>query len=195
MKAIWIILIVLLFLAAGFGGWFFFLKKSPEGGKCAGNNQCESGLKCVNHLCSSGKEGSVCQGTVNCQTNLLCLKNLCSQKPDYSQYFSKVVISKMKPGLAPGPNNPLTQTTTFAKTDAIEVDFVGVKSSTSGPYYLEFVNSSTGKMESTTDKMDTQLQGQDRGSGTDLSNLDSGQYDLLIYLNNQVIFATQITVS
>jgi hypothetical protein len=102
----------------------------------------------------------------------------------------------MKPGLPPGPNNPLTPTTTFAQTDAIEMDFVGVKTTTVGPYYYEFVNSITGEsVRSSKDEQELSFSSKDAGTGTDLNNVAPGDYDLNIYLNNQLIFTTQIKVT
>jgi len=245
-KVIWVIVVVIVLVALGFGGWYLFLKKSFEGGACSADSKCQTGLKCVNKICSSGKVGSVCANKDDCQTGfcvngkctegkigdncstktdcktgfcvntkctegklgdacttykdcnagLLCIKGTCSQKPDYSKYFDKVTISKMKPGMPPGPKNPTTPTTTFnAATDAIEVDFVGVKPTTVGPYYFEIVKSTTGEVaKSTKNEMETKFNGRDTGSGTDLGNVEPGEYDLNIYYNNELVYSTQITV-
>jgi len=140
--------------------------------------------------------GDACATYKDCNAGLLCIKGACSQKPDYSKYFEKVVISKMKPGMPPGPNNPTTPTTTFnAATDAIEIDFVGVKPTTIGPYYFEIVNPTTGEVaRSTKNEMETKFSGRDTGSGTDLGNVEPGEYDLNIYYNNELVYSTQITV-
>lgn len=222
MKNFIIGLVVVIILAAlGFGGWYFFLKKSPEGGACTFDSKCEAGLKCANKFCSSGKTGSSCaaktdctsgfcvtgkctegkQGETcttykDCQEGLLCTKGTCSPKPDYSQYFDKVMISKMKPGLPPGPNNPTTVTDTFsAATDAIEFDFVGVKPSTVGPFYVEFANPTTGVAIGDTKGMETKFDGHDTGMGTDFNQITPGQYDVNVFFQDQMIYSTKITVT
>jgi len=219
-KVIWAIIIILVIIAAGFSAWYFYFKKSPEGGACINNAKCEENLKCINKTCSSGKSGSSCAQKSDCATNycvnakctegkignncaihkdcqngLLCQKNSCIQKPDYSQYFENVIISKMKPGTPPGPDNPLTATTTFAKTDGFEIDFKGVKSTTVGPYYFEFVNATTGETAiSTKNLMDTNFAGRDIGSGTDLASLSSGEYDLNVYYQDKLVYSTSIII-
>jgi len=193
-KALITIIIVIILVAIGFGGWYFFLKKSAAGGACAIASKCETGLTCVNKICSDGKLGSGCVTYKDCEEGLICTKSICSEKPDYSKYFDKVTISKMKPALPPGPNNPPTVTDTFTKTDAIEVDITGVKTTTIGPYYYEFVNSTTGEVAGNTQGMETKLEGRDTGSGTDLANLAAGQYDVNIYYNNELVYTTSITM-
>jgi len=270
-KAIGAVVVIFILAILGYGGWYLFLKKNPEGGACTTDAKCQTGLKCINKICSSGEVGSVCESKDDCKTGycvnnkctegksgdictaktdcqtgfcvngkctegksgdscsaktdcktgfcvnnkctegklgdacatykdcntgLLCIKGTCSQKPNYSKYFEKVVISKMKPGMPPGPNNPTTPTTTFnAATDAIEIDFIGVKSTTVGPYYFELVNSTTGEVaRSTKNEMETKFNGRDTGMGTDLGNVEPGEYDLNIYYNNELVYSTQITV-
>jgi len=192
----WGVVVLVVLVALGFGGWYFFLKKSPEGGKCRGESTCEQGLKCVNSICSSGKVGSGCVTYKDCVSNLLCTKSICSKKPDYSKYFDKVTISKMKPGMPPGPNNSLTVTTNFGIQDAIEIDFSGVKPVTVGEYYVEFVNATTGEIaRSTQGTMETAFKGADTGMGTDFSGFAAGQYDVNIYFKDELIYSTAITVS
>jgi hypothetical protein len=191
------LIIVIILAALGYGGWFYFIKKSPEGGKCVNASRCESGLNCVSGTCSSGKIGSMCKTHGNCQSGLLCAKQICSKQPDYSQYFDKIVISKIKPGIGPGPNNPETITTEFnAATDAIEVDLAGVKPTTIGPFYFELVNSTTGEVAVSTQNRqgEMSLNGQDRGAGTSLSGTAPGTYDFNFYFNNQLLYTTPITV-
>ncbi len=164
-KIIIIVSIILLLAVIGFGGWYFFLRKVPEGMACKIAGNCETGLKCLNKICSSGNIGSSCGVKTDCKTNfcvankctegkkedvcltyrdcekgLFCKQGVCSQPPSYSQYFSKIVVSKMKIGLPPGPNNMPVPTTNFKTTDAIEIDFVGVKPTTTGEFYYEAVN-------------------------------------------------------
>jgi len=221
MKNILIVILVIILLgAAGTAGWYFFLKKSPEGGSCQSAKRCEQGLKCANKICSSGKvgaacaqksdcqsgfcvnntctegkEGDTCATYKDCESSLLCTKSICTKKPDYSKYFDKVTVSKIKPGMPPGPSNPATPTTTFSKQDAIEVDFGGVKTTTVGPYYFEFVNSTTGEtVNSTKGLMDTNFEGRDTGSGTDFSTMASGEYDLNVYFQNELVYSVVITL-
>lgn len=197
MKKIIIGIVIIVFLAAaGFGVWYFFLKKSAEGGKCHNQSTCETGLNCVNNICSSGKLGSGCINYKDCDSGLLCTKSICSAKPDYTKYFDKVTISKMKPGSPPGSNNPLIQTTNFvASTDAIEIDFIGVKSTTIGDYHIELINSVTGERAfSTQDRMPTKFEGRDTGTGTDLSGVTAGEYDINVIYNNELVYSTTITL-
>lgn len=193
---LWGLVIVIVLIALGFGGWYFFLKKSDEGGKCRSEATCVEGLKCVNNICSSGKLGSGCVTYKDCESGLLCTKSICAKRPDYSKYFNTIAISKIKPGMGPGPSNPQIPTTTFKiGTDAIEIDFGGVKSTTVGPYYFEFVNATTGEVvRSTKDLMDTNFAGRDTGSGTDFSGFAPGQYDVNIYYNDELVYSTTITV-
>lgn len=193
---LWGLLIVIILAAAGFGGWYYFLKKSPEGGKCRNESLCVQGLKCVNKICSSGKVGSGCVTYKDCESGLLCTKSICTKKPDYSKYFEKVIISKIKPGSGPGPNNPETVTTTFTMADAIEIDFVGVKATTVGAFYYEIVDATSGEISRSSQNEQTlQLSGQDRGTGTSLDNVSPGQYDLNIYFKDELVYSTMITVT
>lgn len=218
-KMIISIIIVVVIAAAGLAGWYLFFKNNSEGGNCNSDKQCENSLKCVNKTCSSGKTGSVCSAKTDCQTNfcvsgkctngqendacitykdcdknLLCQKGLCSIRPDYSKYFDKIVISKMKPGMPPGPDNPTIVTNEFSKNDGIEIDFRGVKSETIGDYYIEIVNATTGEVENSTANMDTKFEGRDTGMGTDLQILLLGIYDLNVYFKNGLIYTTQIII-
>lgn len=193
---IWGLIIVVALAFVGFGGWYFFIKKSSEGGVCLNSARCEQGLKCVNKTCSSGKVGSVCVTYKDCESGLLCTKSVCTAKPDYSKYFSNVIISKIKPGSGPGPDNPETITATFTQADAIEMDFVGVKSTTVGAFYYEIVNSTSGEISrSSQGEQQLSFAGQDRGTGTSLDNVVPGDYDLNIYFNNELVYSTQITVN
>lgn len=215
------IVIIVILVAAGAAGWFFLIRKSAEGGRCSNDSRCETGLKCLNQKCSSGQKGSSCTQKSDCQTGycvnnlctegkagnscktyndcekgLMCQKSLCAVPPDYSKYFSNVIISKIKPGTGPGPDNPETVTNTFTRADSIEMDFVGVKSTTVGDFYYEIVNSTTGEVSrSSKNEQQLTLSGQDRGTGTSLDNVAPGEYDLNIYFNNELVYTTQITVS
>ena len=59
---LWVVVIIVV-LAAGGAGWYFFIRKSAEGGSCTSDSRCQTGLKCANKICSSGKIGSTCAGT------------------------------------------------------------------------------------------------------------------------------------
>lgn len=219
---LWVIVVIIV-LAAGGAAWYFFIRKSAEGGSCTSDSKCQSGLKCANKTCSSGKIGSACADKTNCQTNycvnskctdgkkdstcatyrdceqgLLCKRGSCSEPPSYSQYFTSVVISKMKPGLPPGPDNPTTVTNAFTTADAIEIDFYGVKPATIGNFYYELVNPESGEVAMTSKDRNPEqqvLQGEDRGTGTSLSGIAAGTYDLNIYFQDILVYTTQITIS
>lgn len=217
---LWGLFIVIILAALGFGGWYFFLKKGPEGSICVTSSKCEDGLKCLNKTCSSGETGSSCEqktdclgqfcvknictegkitnaciGSKDCETSLLCPKSICVAKPDASLYFGKMATSKMRPGSPPGPDNPLTATTTFRTTDGIEIDFTGVKAATIGTFYYEFVNTTTGATRSSKNEQTLSFEGRDRGTGTDLANLAPGEYDLNIYFKDALVHSTVITVT
>jgi len=216
---IWTVMVLLVIIFV-FSGWYFFIRKSAEGGKCNSSARCETGLTCVAGICSSGKVGSTCSAKSDCKTNfcvnqrctegkagdvcatyndcasgLLCQKSVCTTPPDYTKYFERIVISKIKPGMGPGPNNPATITTTFTTADALEIDFVGVKSTTIGAFYYEIINSITGEVaRSSKNEQQLSLSGHDTGTGTALNNVPPGTYDLNIYLQNELIYTTQITI-
>jgi hypothetical protein len=189
--------VIIVLAAAGLAGWYYFIKKSPEGGKCTNSSRCQTGLKCVDGFCSSGKVNSPCKTYNDCESGLLCLKNKCSQKPDYSKYFDKIMVSKIKPDMGPGPNNPQIITTEFTTgTDAIEVDLVGVKPSTTGQFYFELVNTITGEVALSTQNRQgpTPVNGRDIGSATDLFGVIPGTYDLNFYFNNELLYTSPISV-
>lgn len=220
-KTVITVLVVVVIAVAGFGGWYFLIKKSPEGGNCTNTARCVQGLNCYNKICSSGKLGSACVAKTDCAggycanskctdgqkgsscatykdcaSGLLCQKSACATAPDYSKYFTKVNISKMKPGSPPGPDNPLVATTEFRSGDGITIDFIGVKSTTVGTFKYEVVNSTTGEIAvSSQDRGEVpNFSGRDFGTGTDLS-APTGTYDLNLYLNDTLIYTTPITVS
>ncbi|MCX6810454.1 MAG: hypothetical protein NTY30_01800 [Candidatus Berkelbacteria bacterium] len=220
-KNIWIILIIVVIAAAIIGDWYFFLKKSAEGGSCSSDRRCETNLKCISKTCSSGARGSACSDQADCKTSycvnskctegkvndacitykdcadgLYCKIGTCIIPPDYSKYFTKVVISKIKPGSGPGPSNPETVTTNFVQTDALEMDFIGVKSTTIGEFYYQIINSSSGEISrSSKNEQQLSFSGRDIGSGTSLDNVSPGIYDLNIYFKDDLVFIIQITVS
>jgi hypothetical protein len=188
------IIIIVLLAALGFGGWYLFLKKSPEGGTCLTDNRCEQGLKCVSKTCSSGKVGSVCVVHKDCQLGLLCATNVCKVQPDYSKYFSGIIIGKIRLGEPFGPNNSTVQTTEFKKTDALEVDLAVKSSDVNGEFYYDLVNATNGKVAMSGAGNKQKIEGQSRGTGSDLP-VPVGSYDLNLYFNNELIYTTPITVS
>jgi len=165
------------------------------GSACAQKTDCTSGF-CVKSVCTEGEVGNTCVIQEDCNSSLLCVKKECTKKPDYSKYFSNVIISKIKPGMGPGPNNPETVTNTFTRADAIEIDFVGVKGTTVGDFYYEIVNSTTGEvLRSSKNEQQLTFSGQDRGTGTSLDNVAPGEYDLNIYFNNELVYTSQIIIT
>jgi len=222
MKKIVIIIFVVVILAVlGLGGWYFFLRKFPEGAACKSIENCETGLKCANKICSSGNAGSNCETKTDCKTNfcvankctegkkddacstykdcekgLFCKKGVCSEPPSYSQYFNKIVISKMKLGMPPGPNNISIPTAEFKTTDAIEIDFVGVKSTAKGEIYYEAINLITGEVAFTSSGYKQKLEGRDTGTGSDLPRVvGAGEFDVNIYYNDEMVYTTTIKVT
>jgi len=210
---------ILVFLALAFGGWYYFIKKSPEGGSCQNASKCEKGLNCIDKICSSGKTGSYCgqksdctsnycvnkkctEGKVDnactsyndCGTGLLCQKGSCAKPPTYSQYFDKVTISKIKPGMPPGPNNVPVVTTEFKSSDGIEIDLGGVKATTKGDFYYEVVDQVSGIALMSSKNNPQTLNGKDFGTGTDLP-VPAGEYNLNIYFANQLVYTSVIKVT
>jgi len=218
-KIITILIIVIVLCLAGAGGWYFFSKKNSEGGVCASDSKCQEGLKCINKICSSGEVDSVCLQKSDCKTQLcvdgrctegkvgdscvtyndclpglLCQKSLCITPPDSAKYFNKVIISKMKTGMPPGPDNMPVETTEFKDGDGIEVDFRGVKPTAKGDLYYDFIDAVTGETVVTSkDQWELKLAGQDTGFGTDI-RMGAGVYDFNLYFNNELVSTTQITV-
>jgi len=205
-KIITILIIVIVLCLAGAGGWYFFSKKNSEGGVCASDSKCQEGLKCINKICSSGEVDSVCLQKSDCKTQLcvngrctegkvgdscvtyndclpglLCQKSLCITPPDSAKYFNKVIISKMKTGMPPGPDNMPVETTEFKDGDGIEVDFRGVKPTAKGDLYYDFIDAVTGETVVTSkDQWELKLAGQDTGFGTDI-RMGAGVYDFNLY--------------
>ena len=220
-KTFVIIIIVVIVLVLGFFGWQFLFKKSSENGSCKSANNCEEGLKCVGNICSSGKAGSVCavskdcsssfcvkgkctegkKGEVcstykDCEKGLFCQKEICSAPPSYSQYFNKIVISKMKVGIPPGPDNMPVITTDFKTTDALEIDFIGVKAAANGEIYYDVVNQITGEVVFSSIENKMKLTGRDIGTGSDLPRIvGGGNFDLNIYYNKEMVYTTPIKIT
>lgn len=245
-KSFVISIVVLVILALGFLGWQSLSKKSAEGESCKFEKNCQTGLKCINNICSSGKAGSACLSKTDCLTlfcvegkctegkkgdacvtkadcltnycvnskctegkkddvcltykdcekGLFCQKGVCSEPPSYSQYFDRIVISKMKSGMPPGPDNIPIPTTEFKTTDAIEIDLVGVKSTTIGEFYYEVVDQVTGEVVFTTSGYKQKLEGGNTGTGSDLPRVvGEGEFDLNIYYNDEMVYTTTIKVT
>ena len=167
-----------------------------SGDNCSSKADCKTAF-CVSSKCTDGKLSDACSTYKDCDSGLYCKQGACATPPDYTKYFSTIVISKMKPGMPPGTDNPTTVTNTFSSSnDAVEIDFRGVKTTTIGEYHIEIVDSITGEVaRNTKEEMDTEFDGQDTGMGTDMNGVKSGTYDLNIYLMEELIFTTQIIIS
>lgn len=165
------------------------------GSNCATKADCKTAY-CVSGQCTEGKVNDACITYKDCNSGLLCQKGACITPPDYSKYFSKVIVSKIKPGLPPGPENPTIVTNTFSANDSIEVDFVGVKPTTIGDFYFDLVDSNTGELAMSLKNQGgiQQFNGHDRGVGTSLNNVSAGAYGLNIYFNDELVYSTSITV-
>lgn len=196
-----IIILGLLLLAAGCGSTGNSGTPAPapaqpaqEGEVCGGQTACQTGLKCINNVCSSGKIGSACATYKDCQSGLNCIKSVCSNPPSYTKYFSKITISKMKPGLPPGPNNVPVPATEFKTTDAIEID-INVKPGTTGTIYYELVNSITGLTEFSSPGGKQALRPGNWGTGFGIPSGLLGDYDINIYYNDELVYTAPITIS
>ncbi len=168
---------------------------SAEGGICATNANCQTGLKCISNKCSSGKVNSVCATYKDCNAGLYCVKLICANPPSYSKYFSKIVVSKMKIGMPPGPKNiPIPATEFNATTDAIEID-VAPKANIAGELYYELISSTTGEtiLSSATSKM--QIDSRGGGTGFGIPTGTNGDFELNIYFNNELIYAVAVKIN
>jgi hypothetical protein len=169
--------------------------KGEKGNSCIAKADCLTNY-CVSGACTEGKKGDACSTYKDCGTGLLCQKGICSEPPSYSQYFNKIVISKMKVGMPPSSNNIPVPTTQFKTTDAIEIDFVGVKSTAKGEVYYEVINPITGEVAFTSSGYKMKLEGRDTGTGSDLPRVvGAGEFDLNIYYNNEIVYTVTITVT
>lgn len=168
-------------------------QKGKEGEVCSASKICEEGLKCISNTCSSGVVGSACATYKDCQTGLYCIKAVCSNPPSYTQYFNKIQIGKMKPE-PPGPKNIPVPATEFTSADALEID-VQTKTGVTGTLYYELINATTGQTEmSSADNKQKVVPGS-WGTGFMIPAGLSGQYDLNIYFNDELIYTTTITVT
>ena len=77
-KIIWVIIIIVILLIGGIFAWQIVSKKSGEGGQCQTDKNCESGLKCIMNICSSGQVGSVCLSKTDCKSGF-CVENKCTE--------------------------------------------------------------------------------------------------------------------
>ncbi len=59
--------------------FYNFTQKKAEGENCKTDQNCQSGLKCVMNVCSSGKPTSPCLSEKDCLEGLFCVKNKCSE--------------------------------------------------------------------------------------------------------------------
>lgn len=169
-------------------------QKAKEGEPCSSIKICDEGLKCINSICSSGKLDSACANYKDCQSGLYCLKSICSNPPSYTQYFSKITISKMKQGIPPGPNNMPIPTTEFKTTDAIEID-ISAKPGISGTLYYELINSTTGLTEFSSAGNKQKVMPGNWGTGFGIPYNITGNFDLNIYYNDVLVYTVPVTIS
>lgn len=102
----------------------------------------------------------------------------------------------MRLGVPPGPNNIPIPTTEFKTSDAIEIDFVGVKSTTKGEAYYEAIHPITGEVMFISSVYKVKFEGKDTGTGSDLPRVvGKGEFELNIYYNNQLVYTTEIKVT
>lgn len=175
---------------------FCVSKQCTEGKRgdiCSSKTDCLTQY-CVNGKCTEGKKDDACITYQDCEGGLFCKKGVCTEPPSYAQYFNKIIISKIKVGSPPGPNNIPIPTTTFKTTDGLEIDLLGVKPTTTGEFYYEIVDSITGEVLFPGVNNKQKLDGRDRGTGSDLPKVP-GEYDLNIYYNDEMIYTTSIKIS
>lgn len=168
---------------------------NTEGGICTADANCETGLKCITSKCSSGKVNSACATYKDCNTGLYCVKSVCSNPPSYSKYFNRIIVSKMKVGMPPGPNNIPIQATEFsAATDAIEID-VEPKAGVTGELYYELIDSTTGQttMSSASNKMKIDQRGGGTGFGIPMGI--AGDFELNIYFGSELIHTVAVKIN
>ncbi len=167
---------------------------AKEGQSCSAAQTCETGLKCISNICSSGAAGSACTSYKDCSTGLYCIKSVCSNPPSYTKYFSKITVSKMKQGMPPGPNNMPIPATEFKTTDAVEID-VNAKPGISGTLYYELINSTSGltEMSSAGDKQT--VRSGNWGTGFGIPYNLTGDFDLNVYYNDELVYTVPITIS
>jgi hypothetical protein len=168
--------------------------EGKRGDSCTTKVDCLTNY-CVNGKCTEGKKDDTCSTYKDCEKGLFCKKGVCSEPPSYSQYFNKIVVSRMKLGIPPGPNNIPVPTTEFKTTDAIEIDFIGVKSTTKGEAYYEAIDPITGEVVFTSSGYKVKLEGRDTGTGSDLPRVvGEGEFDLNIYYDDEMVYTTTIKI-
>jgi len=168
---------------------------AKEGESCSLEKICQPDLKCLKNICSSGKVNSTCETYKDCQSGLYCVKSICSNPPSYTKYFSNIQISRMKP-MPPGPNNIPVPSTTFKNTDAVEIDIIG-KAGTSGVITYDLINSTTGEtvLANTGDPNAKPILIGHFGTGFIIPQNLSGNYDLNVYFNDELVYTTTIEIS
>ncbi|MCX6797357.1 MAG: hypothetical protein NTX98_02665 [Candidatus Doudnabacteria bacterium] len=167
---------------------------AKEGQACSAAQTCETGLKCANNVCSSGKTGSACSTYKDCSTGLFCVKSVCSNPPSYTKYFSKITISKMKQGMPPGPNNMPVPTTEFKTTDALEIDLIA-KAGISGTIHYDLINSTTGFTEMSSADNKQKVRSGGFGTGFGIPGGLVGDFELNVYYNDELVYTVPITIS
>ena len=167
---------------------------AKDGQSCSATQTCETGLKCINSVCSSGKVGSACSTYKDCSTGLFCIKSICSNPPSYTKYFSKITISKMKQGTPPGPDNIPVPATSFKTTDAVEID-LAVKPGVTGTMYYELIDSTTGLTAFSSADNRQPVRAGNWGTGFGIPYGLTGEFDLNVYYNDELVYTTSITIN
>lgn len=143
-----------------------------------------------------GTVGATCTTYKDCEKGLFCTKAVCSNPPSYTKYFNSVKIGKMKQGMPPGPKNMPVATTEFsASADAIEID-LDIKPGVTGKFYNELIDSTTGEtaFSSVGWKQDIKQAG-GWGTGFGVPGGLNGNYDLNLYLNDELVYTTSIKIN
>ncbi|MCX6780094.1 MAG: hypothetical protein NT034_02860 [Candidatus Magasanikbacteria bacterium] len=167
---------------------------TAEGGACTADTSCQTGLKCVSGKCSSGKVSSACATYKDCNTGLYCVKSVCSNPPSYAKYFSKITIGKMKAGMPPGPKNiPVPATEFSAATDAVEIDVMS-KPETKGELYYDLVDTTTGETILSSAGSKSKIDSRGGGTGFGVPYGTTGDFELNVYFNNELIYTTAIKI-
>lgn len=100
----------------------------------------------------------------------------------------------MKQGMPPGPNNMPIPTTEFKTTDAVEID-LDVKPGITGTLYYELVNSTTGMTEMSSANYKQKLRAGGFGTGFGIPYGITGDFDLNVYYNDELVYTVPIKIS
>lgn len=141
-----------------------------------------------------GTLGSSCATYKDCDKGLYCVKSVCSNPPSYTKYFDKITVAKMKPE-PPGPNNiPVPAAEFKAGAEALEID-VSPKTGVKGEVYYDLINSVTGEKEMTSENNKMKVGGQATGTGFMIPGGLSGDFELNIYFNGELIHTVAVKIS